>query len=98
MNDAVNQLLGRSGRPEPGRAARAEEIADLVRTILDLEAEAAVTVQQLACVEPGCPPIETKIVVLGSAAKRWTIHAPVSEVDDVTVRRALAAQPEGDNV
>ncbi|MER5394462.1 hypothetical protein [Saccharopolyspora sp. NPDC002686] len=96
MNDALNQLLGRSGRPDPDRAARSEEIAELVRTTLGLSSQAAVTVQQLACAEPGCPPIETKLAVLGPEPKRWTIHASVSEVDDDTVRRILTARPEGD--
>ncbi|MEB3370941.1 hypothetical protein [Saccharopolyspora mangrovi] len=97
MNDALNQLLGRSSRPEPDRAARSEEIADLVRTTLNLGRQVSITVQQLACAEPGCPPIETKIVVLGLESKRWTIHAPVSEVDDDTVRNTLTTRPEGDS-
>jgi hypothetical protein len=98
MSDALNKLLGRSSQPPPGRAGRAGEIADLTRVTLALEQQAAVTVQQLACAEPGCPPIETKIMVLGEGAgRRWTIHAPVSEVDDETVLRILIGQPEGEN-
>ncbi|GAA2787596.1 hypothetical protein [Saccharopolyspora taberi] len=98
MSEALNRLLGRSSRPDPARADRAAEIADLVRAALSLSPQAAVTVQQLACAEPGCPPIETKIAVLGDGSgRRWTIHAPMSEVDEQTVRETLTTRPEGEN-
>lgn len=97
MNDALSRLLGRSNRPDPGRADRAGEIAELVRATLDLPSGAAVTVQELACAEPGCPPVETKIAVLDRPQRRWTIHAPVSDVDDETVRTTLTTRPEGEN-
>ncbi|MEU5845320.1 hypothetical protein [Saccharopolyspora shandongensis] len=97
MNEALSRLLGRSNRPDPGRADRAGEIAELARTTLGLPTDAAVTVQELACAEPGCPPIETKIAVLGERPRRWTFHARVSEVDDETVRAILTTRPEGEN-
>ncbi|MEU6269298.1 hypothetical protein [Saccharopolyspora shandongensis] len=98
MNEALNRLLGRSNRPDPARADRAGEIAELARAALGLDRETAVTVQELACAEPGCPPIETKIAVLGEgASRRWTIHAPLSEVDDATIRQTLTSNPDGEN-
>ncbi|MEV0089482.1 hypothetical protein [Saccharopolyspora sp. NPDC050642] len=97
MNEALGRLLSRSNRPDPGRADRAGEIAELVRAALGLPADAAVTVQELACAEPGCPPIETKIAVLDEPPRRWTIHARVSEVDDEAVRAILTNRPEGEN-
>jgi hypothetical protein len=98
MNEALDRLLGRSNKPDAARSDRAGQIVDLVRTTLALGPQAAVTVQQLACAEPGCPPIETKIAILGeNAGRRWTLHAPLSDVDDETVRQTLAAHPEGEN-
>ncbi|WP_190816628.1 hypothetical protein [Saccharopolyspora pogona] len=97
MNDALSRLLGRSNRPDPDRADRAGEIAGLVHATLDLPVDAAVTVQELTCAEPGCPPIETKIAVLDRPQRRWTIHARMSDVDDETVRKTLTTRPEGEN-
>lgn len=98
MNEALRGLLGRSAAPDPERSSRAAEIGDLVRTALALPEQAAVTVQQLACTEPGCPPIETKIAVLGmGSARRWTLHTPLSEVADSDVRRLLDQHPEGED-
>jgi hypothetical protein len=49
----------------------------------------AVTVQQLSCREPGCPPVETVIAVLGTRSRRWTIHRPLAEIDDAAVAGVL---------
>jgi hypothetical protein len=98
MNEALDRLLGRSNKPDAARSDRAGQIAELVRSALALDPRAAVTVQQLACAEPGCPPVETKIAILGEGpGRRWTLHAPLSGVDDAAVRQALAAHPEGEN-
>ncbi|MBC3191844.1 hypothetical protein H7X46_12300 [Pseudonocardia sp. C8] len=88
-------ILGGSAR-DGDRARRASELADLVRTTLELPDEAAVTVSQLACREPGCPPVETVIAVLGPDGRRWTIHRPLADVDDALVVGLLRNDPEGD--
>ena len=55
--------------------------------------DVAVTVQQLSCREPGCPPVETVIAVLDTPPRRWTIHRPLVEIDDETVTDLLAHDP-----
>jgi hypothetical protein len=79
----------------PG-AARARGIGDLVRATLGLPADVAVTVQQLACREPGCPPIETVIAVLQRPPRRWTLHRPVAEIDNGLVTGLLTNDPYGE--
>jgi hypothetical protein len=54
-------------------------------------------VQQLACREPGCPPVETVIVVLATSARRWTLPHPLSEVDDAMVVDAVRPDIPGDD-
>jgi hypothetical protein len=50
-----------------------------------------IVVNELACTEPGCPPVETLIAVLGGAGQRKvTIHKPILEVDEADVRAAVA--------
>lgn len=88
-------ILGATAR-EPHRGRRATEVADLVRLHLDLP-DAAVTVSQLTCREPGCPPVETVIAVLATPARRWTIHRPLTEIDDALVIDLLAHDPHGDH-
>jgi hypothetical protein len=88
-------LLGRSSH-DPTRARRAAEIAELVRVTLGLPDDVAVTVQQLSCAEPGCPPVETVIAVLARPPRRWTIHRPLAEIGDPLVTTRLTHAPRGD--
>jgi hypothetical protein len=88
-------LLGRAAH-DPSRGRRAAEIADLARETLGLPDDVAVTVQQLSCAEPGCPPVETVIAVLAAPQRRWTIHRPLTEIDDALVTSRLTHAPHGD--
>lgn len=90
-----NGILGAAAR-EPTRGRRAAEIAEIARTTLRLPDDTAVTVSQLSCREPGCPPVETVIAVLASPPRRWTIHRPIAEIDDVLVTGVLTHDPHGD--
>lgn len=91
-------LLGIVGAParEPSRGRRAIALAALVRATLNLPDDVAVTVQQLACREPGCPPVETVLAVLGTPPRRWAIPRPLSDIDDDLVTALLAHDPQGD--
>jgi hypothetical protein len=88
-------LLGRSNH-DPARGRRAAEIAELARVTLGLPDDVAVTVQQLSCAEPGCPPVETVIAVLAAPPRRWTIHRPLAEIDDALVTSRLTHPHPGD--
>jgi hypothetical protein len=88
-------LLGRSNH-DPARGRRAAEIAELVRVTLGLPDDVAVTVQQLSCSEPGCPPVETVIAVLAAPPRRWIIHRPLAEIDDALVTSRLTHSHLGD--
>jgi hypothetical protein len=63
----------------------------VVRDTLQLGSEHTVVVQQLACAEAGCPPVETVVAVLsgGAPARRWTLHQPLSDLTADAVRAAL---------
>ena len=87
---------GTAGAPEPGRGRRAAHVAQLVRTILILPDDVAVTVQQLTCREPGCPPVETVIAILAASPRRWTVHRPPADVSDELVAHLLTDKPDGD--
>lgn len=55
------------------------------------DAEVTVLVTELECTEPGCPPIETVIALLGAVRNvQYKIHKPVAEVGIDDVRAALA--------
>jgi hypothetical protein len=66
------------------REARVGKIRQIKRWVEDLLAlgpDTAVMVTELACTEPGCPPLETVIAVLGPASREQRkLHRPVADV------------------
>jgi hypothetical protein len=53
----------------------------------------AILVTELACTEPGCPPVETVIALLQEGEpERWKLHKPLASVTEADVRTALGDQ------
>ncbi|MDX2203372.1 MAG: nitrate reductase [Hyphomicrobiaceae bacterium] len=55
--------------------------------------EATISVTELACPEPGCPPRETVILVMRPEAPTWKlrVHKPMPDVNETDVIAALRA-------
>ncbi|WP_309484360.1 hypothetical protein [Streptomyces himalayensis] len=70
-----------------------------MRTLLCLDDDTAVMVRQLACTEPGCPPVETIVAVLpmDGAARRWTLHQPADRITEDDLRHALLAPDQANH-
>jgi hypothetical protein len=65
--------------------------------VLDVDDDTTVMISQLACTEPGCPPIETVVAVLspGVPPRRWTLHLPVEQITTDDLSAMLTTPPEG---
>ncbi|OAH12849.1 hypothetical protein [Streptomyces jeddahensis] len=85
------------GARPPSRSPQLRELKQTVRRLLDLDDDTTVMVRQLACTEPGCPPLETVIAVLpmSGPARRWTLHRPAEQVTEDDLRALLSTAPEG---
>ncbi|WP_245790713.1 hypothetical protein [Streptomyces monashensis] len=70
-----------------------------MRTLLGLDEDTAVVIRQLACTEPGCPPLETVVAVLPmeGEARRWTLHRPADQITEDDLRVAVLAPEPPDN-
>jgi hypothetical protein len=80
-------LPGTRPRPDPAAIAR---VKTWVTAILDPDKEHTIVVSELACTEPGCPPIETVIGLLGDGEpQRWKIHKPVAAITEDDLRALL---------
>lgn len=56
-----------------------------------------VMVTEVACREPGCPPLETIIAVLdGTTQRKQTLHKPVSDVSAEDIRAIAEQWPSAD--
>jgi hypothetical protein len=68
-----------------GKSARVREIKDQLTAMLELTEESTVFVTELACLEEGCPPVETVIAVLRDRATQkfqFKLHKPVLDITE----------------
>ena len=79
-------LFGR--RRTPGRAA---DVKALVAAALDLGPDDLISVAELACHEPGCPPLETVITIHPSSGERQEarFHKPLVEICRADIQEAF---------
>ncbi|MBW4621230.1 MAG: hypothetical protein KME17_17960 [Cyanosarcina radialis HA8281-LM2] len=49
--------------------------------LLEIDSEIPVSISQLRCHEPGCPPIETVIAVMTNPLQQYKIHKSVAEIE-----------------
>ncbi|WP_084357007.1 hypothetical protein [Mycolicibacterium wolinskyi] len=76
-------------------AAHVDDLKGIVRATLDIPLDTTVLVQQLACAEPGCPPVETVIAVLSSQRTTWKIPKPTADIAVTDLQRLITEHPEG---
>ena len=76
-------------------ATHIADLKDVVRSELELDAETTVLIQQLACTEPGCPPVETVVAVLGATRRSWKVLSPTIDVAPSDVRDMISKFPKG---
>ncbi len=74
-------------RPRGGYPDVLKQIRGWVRDIVPLDAEDVISVTELACAEPGCPPKETVIVIMRGSGKweKLRIHKAMPDVSEEDV-------------
>lgn len=78
------------------RAAATGRVRRWAEDHLSADGTATFLVTELACHEPGCPPRETVIAVLGGTGQRtWKIPRPAADLSAADVAKALAQPPVG---
>ncbi len=83
-----------AGRQQRSGAAATGQVKRWVEEQLGLDEPITVFVTELACHEPGCPPIETVIALLGGSDKKtWKIPCPAAELSAADVAAVLARPP-----
>ncbi|WP_204137149.1 hypothetical protein [Halomicronema sp. CCY15110] len=88
--------LFKQPRPTANPAA-IQQIKDWVYEALALSADVPISISQLQCHEPGCPPIETVIAVMTQPTQSYKIHAAAAEITQAQVMTALHDDtPHGD--
>lgn len=52
-----------------------------IRELIHIDQDIPISISQLQCREPGCPPLETSIAVLTQPPQRYKIHRAVNEIE-----------------
>lgn len=69
--------------PKPSMAAARQQVESLIRSRLGCHEHDHVLVQELNCLEPGCPPKETMIAIFsdGKSPVQFRIHKALSDIN-----------------
>lgn len=59
-----------------------QDIKNWVYRILEVDPGMTISISQLACKEPGCPPIETVIAVMSAPVQQYKIHKAVNDIEE----------------
>jgi hypothetical protein len=82
-------MRGTFGLPKPDRQA-VDRVKDLARSALQVSSDTAFAVNEIVCNDPGCPGLETVILVMEPGRKTRALKIPKS-LDEVAEQDILAA-------
>ncbi len=58
-----------------------QQIKKWIYQALEIDDEISISLSQLQCTEPGCPPIETVINVMTNPVQQYKIHKSIAEIE-----------------
>lgn len=62
-----------------------QQIKDWTYQRLNIDSETPISINQLQCHEPDCPPVETVIAIMTSPPQQYKIHKPISEISEMDI-------------
>lgn len=60
---------------------KTKQIKEWIYQALQIDDEISISLSQLQCTEPGCPPIETVINVMTNPVQQYKIHKSIAEIE-----------------
>lgn len=72
--------------------AQLQRLKTWVYQTLSLDSAITVSISQLTCSEPGCPPLETVIAVMTQPPQTYKIHQPAADISQTDLAQALGSQ------
>ncbi len=62
-----------------------QQVKNWAYQILDINPEIPISINQLQCHEPDCPPMETVIAVMTSPPQQYKIHKSIAEITEIDI-------------
>ncbi len=66
-----------------------KQLRTWVYQILSLDEATPISISQLTCTEPGCPPLETVIAVMTQPPLTYKIHRPAIDIGEADLVQAV---------
>jgi hypothetical protein len=64
-----------------------KQIKTWVYQTLKINRETPISINQLQCHEPDCPPVETVIAIMNTPPKQYKIHKPLSQISEADIKK-----------
>jgi hypothetical protein len=69
-----------SKQTQKANPEQAQRVKDWMYQVLEIDEEIPISLSQLQCTEPGCPPIETVIAVMKNPVEQYKLHKSIAEI------------------
>lgn len=91
----MRRLVYGATEPPGDVLAAVRRIKGWIRAALTLPADTTLSISELACPEPGCPPRETVILVMpaGRRAMKYAVHKALADVIEDDIRACANGPP-----
>ncbi len=70
-------------------SAKVQQVKTWLTETLSLDEKVTISLNQLTCHEPSCPPIETAIVIMEKAPKQYKIHKSIAEIERTDIEQLI---------
>lgn len=64
-----------------------KQVKAWVYQTLNLDREIAISINQLQCHEPNCPPVETVIAIMTNPIEQYKIHKSISQITESDIKQ-----------
>jgi hypothetical protein len=71
-------------------SAKVKQIKTWIAKILNSDEQVTISLNQLTCHEPGCPPIEIAIIIMEQPPKQYKIHKSIADIQQSDIYQLKA--------
>lgn len=82
----MNLFTQNQSKTEP---AKVQQLKTWIYELLQLDQKMTISISQLQCKEPGCPPIETAITILVQPTQQFKIHKAIAHIEQSDLVQAF---------
>ena len=71
-------------------STKVKQVKTWIAEILNIDEQVTISLNQLTCLDPGCPHVETAIVIMEQPPKQYKIHKSIAEIQQLNIYQLKA--------